>query len=191
MIPKSGYTEWFQELLKHNHISVTLNKDAFSMITISENRVLIDGCKYKGLVIYTGPLDELFECRFGSLPYRSLDFKWESAKGKHHQETPLVVNPSADDYTRITEYSYFPHEHEEYKESSYSYEIPIQYKRNAGMEPYYPIQTRESLELLKKYEEMAALIPNLICVGRLARFKYYNMDQALSEALLVCHSIDQ
>ena len=190
MVPIEGYTEWFRKLLDHRNISISLGQDVFKRLTIAENKTLINGHEFIGLVVYTGPIDELFDCRYGSLPYRSLAFKWGYADKKYHQQAPLVVNPSAKEYTRITEYSYFPHKHLSNQKTSFSYECPVQYKRNSGMEPYYPIQTRESAELLHQYEQRAFQIPNLVCVGRLARFKYYNMDQALIAALETCAELD-
>lgn len=191
IVPVEGYTEWFRKLLDHKNISISLGHDVFKKLTIAENTTFIDGREFKGLVVYTGAIDELFDCRYGNLPYRSLVFKWGYADNRYHQQAPLVVNPSAKEYTRITEYSYFPHRHISSKKTSFSYECPTQYKRNSGMEPYYPMQTRESAKLLMQYEQMASQIPNLVCVGRLARFKYYNMDQALNAALETCEELDK
>lgn len=190
MVPIKGYTEWFNNLLDHKNITLKLGQDALLRIRISDNKILIDNHEFNGLVIYTGPIDELFECKYGSLPYRSLTFRWEYEEGKRHQPTPLVVNPAAKDYTRVTEYAYFPHERIDNGKSSYAYECPMQYERNSGMEPYYPIQTAESAEKYEEYAALADRVQNLVCAGRLAKFKYFNMDQALASALEICNRID-
>lgn len=190
MVPIEGYTEWFRNLLNHENITIEFGQDALLRLNIVNSNIRIDENEFGGTVIYTGPIDELFDCKYGSLPYRSLTFRWEYEEGKRHQPTPLVVNPAAKEYTRVTEYAYFPHKRIDNGKSSYAYECPVQYERGTGMEPYYPIQTVESSGKYEEYASLAERIPNLVCAGRLAKFKYYNMDQALAAALEVCTEID-
>ncbi len=182
MVPIDGYTSWFNSLLNHENISVCLEIEALDHLKIEKDTTIIDGVEYTGIVVYTGPLDELFCCKFCNLPYRSLRFTWEYEDNSHHQVTPLVVYPSNKDYTRVTDYSYFPHVKYNDNGASFSFEYPVQYERGAGMEPYYPVQTDESAGIYTIYHELASKIHNLVCAGRLANFTYYNMDQALLSA---------
>ncbi|MBE5830266.1 MAG: UDP-galactopyranose mutase [Butyrivibrio sp.] len=188
MVPIDGYTNWFRELLGHENIKVKLDYDAFKHLQITENEVLIDGRKFDGLVVYTGAIDELFHGIYGSLPYRSLRFEWVSENKEKFQDAALVAYPAAKGFTRITEYSYFPQKSRAGK-TSYAYEYPLIYGTSERIEPYYPVLTDDSKVQYTKYEDLAKTIPNLVCVGRLAKFKYYNMDQALDAALKECEEI--
>ncbi len=182
MVPEEGYTAWFQNLLNHPNIEVKLGVEAITHITISNGQLRIDGEPYAGTVIYTGAVDELFGKKYGALPYRSLRFEWQTEKGDHVLDAPLVAYPEAEGYTRITEYSHFP-QMERHDKTSLAYEYPLPYKEGVEAEPYYPILTQESMELHERYMKELDNIPNLICCGRLADFKYYNMDQALEGTL--------
>ena len=120
----------------------------------------------------------------GDLPYRSVRFEWRYTEEDSIQPEAVVAYPQAEGYTRITEYKKLPIQNG--AGSSYALEYPLPYKAGERMEPYYPVLTAESQERYKKYRELADRVPNLICCGRLADFKYYNMDHALERALNVC-----
>ena len=134
-----------------------------------------------------GALDELFSCVYGRLPYRSLRFEWKYEEVDSFQDAPVVAYPQQTGYTRITEYKKLPVQ--DRPGSSYAVEYPLPYREGEALEPYYPVLTEESQQQYAKYRALADAVPNLVCCGRLADFKYYNMDQALSRALEVCQSI--
>lgn len=188
MVPEQGYTNWFKSLLSHPNISVQLNTDALCRLKIENGVVMLDGNKFSGKVIYTGPVDELLQTRYGPLPYRSLRFEWRTEPVEHFQGAALVAYPEAEGFTRITEYSHFPQTRRN-EWTSLAYEYPLPYQEGEAAEPYYPLLTEESQERHRKYIEDLRHVPNLVLCGRLAQFKYYNMDQALEAALRVCESL--
>lgn len=188
MVPCDGYTEWFKELLSHTNIRVELNTEALDRISIICDAVYLDGELFHGVVIYTGPIDELFNKKYGALPYRSLEFAWKTVNEHQHLPAALVAYPEAEGYTRITEYNHFPQKDKK-DVSSLAFEYPVMYEEGIQMEPYYPLLTTESLRKYELYEAEADSITNLVVAGRLAKFKYYNMNQALTAALEVAESI--
>jgi len=182
-IPAEGYTELIDNLLAHKNISVHMDFEALEHLSIRNGTLFIDGMEADGTVIYTGPIDELFECKYGKLPYRSLRFEWKHDDIDSFQDMPVVAYPQAEGYTRITEYKKLPYQN--VKGTTYAVEYPLPYRHGESNEPYYPVLTDESKDLFEKYRSMAAGIKNLVCCGRLADFKYYNMDQAIERALTV------
>ena len=167
-MPLYGFTRMFENLLNHPNIKVMLNTD------YREIREMIP---YKEM-IYTGPVDEFFDCRYGKLPYRSLDFKHETLNESAHQAAPVVNYPNEHLYTRVTEFKYLTGQ--EHSKTSLVYEFP-----KAEGDPYYPVPRPENAELYKKYKALADAMPNVEFVGRLATYKYYNMDQVVAQALAV------
>ena len=180
-MPETGYTELIKNLLANENISVKKNTEALDIISVNKDMVYINGKPADGTVIYTGPIDELFGCRYGRLPYRSLRFEWKYEDRESFQDMPVVAYPQAEGYTRITEYKKLPCQ--KVKGTTYAVEYPLPYKKGEANEPYYPVLTDESNELFAKYKELAEQVNNLICCGRLADFKYYNIDQAIDRAL--------
>ena len=132
-------------------------------------------------VVYTGALDELFDFRFGRLPYRSLRFDWKHEDIDSFQEAPVVAYPQEPGFTRITEYKKLPVQ--DVRGTTYAIEYPLPYVRGKDNEPFYPILTKESQEQYSDYKKLADKIENLVCCGRLANYKYYNMDEAISMAI--------
>lgn len=187
-IPVNGYTELIKNLLNHKNILVTTGIEALDHLKIIENRILIDGKAEDVDVVYTGTIDELFECKFGELPYRSLRFEWIYEDKESFQDMPVVAYPQAQGFTRITEYKKLPYQN--VKGTSYAVEYPLPYKPKEHNEPYYPVLTDNSCQLYEKYAKLADGIENLIYCGRLADFKYYNMDLAVYRALCVIDNID-
>lgn len=187
VMPVHSFTAFFRNILDHPEIQVFLGVEALNHLSIAGDRLLLDGCSCEIPVIYTGALDELFQCEYGRLPYRSLRFEWEFTKEESYQPAPVVAYPQEPGYTRITEYKKLPVQNG--KGSSYAVEYPLAYEPEKGAEPYYPVLTEESKALYKKYYQQAKRIKNLIFCGRLGDFKYYNMDQALARALEVADDI--
>ena len=191
VMPKVSYTDFFKKLLDHSNISLVLNVEALERLSISDDgqNLLIDGNIADFPVVYTGALDELFGCTEGKLPYRSLRFEWIHEDIDSFQDAPVVAYPQAEDFTRITEYKKLPVQ--KVNGTTYAVEYSQPYALGTKAEPYYPVLTEESQRLYEKYRQRADLISNLYYCGRLADFKYYNMDQALERALAVCTNIER
>ncbi len=181
VMPEHSFTQFFQNLLDHPNIHVELGVEALEHLKPSGDRLYLDGVPADIPVVYTGALDELFGCVYGRLPYRGLRFEWKYEDCDSLQPAPVVAYPQETGYTRITEYKKLPEQAK--PGSSYAVEYPLPYEEGKAMEPYYPVLTAESQEQYAEYKTMADKITNLICCGRLADFKYYNMDQALERAL--------
>lgn len=165
-MPKFGYTRMFENILDHPNIKVLLNCDY---------RDVMKYIPYKSIV-YTGPVDEFFENRFGKLPYRSINFQFETHNTEKYQQAPVVNYPNDYAYTRITEFKYLTGQ--EHSKTSIVYEFPT-----ADGDPYYPIPRPENAEIYKKYQTLAEEAKNVWFCGRLATYKYYNMDQVIAQAL--------
>lgn len=183
-MPVKGFTEFIKNILNHKNIEVSLNTDALNYIEIVHNIIEFKGinvskdCKF----IYTGAIDELFKYSFGELPYRSLRFDYKTLSVDSFQNAPVVAYPQVPGYTRITEYKKLPKQHSK-GFSTIAYEYPLQYSIESGSDPYYPIPTEDSNELYIRYKDQADKISNLILCGRLAEYKYYNMDQTIKSVL--------
>ncbi|MBE5912907.1 MAG: UDP-galactopyranose mutase [Pseudobutyrivibrio ruminis] len=186
-MPRKGYMELIDNLLSHPNIIIQTNYDALEHLTIKNNQLFKDNKLIDGKVIYTGPIDELFGCIYGKLPYRSLRFEWKHDEIDSFQDMPVVAYPQAEGFTRITEYKKLPNQ--EVEGTTYAVEYPLPYKRGEKNEPYYPVVTEESKKLYEKYRNRADSINGLVCCGRLADFKYYNMDQGIAKALEIAESL--
>jgi UDP-galactopyranose mutase len=127
-------------------------------------------------VIFTGPIDEYFDYRYGKLPYRSLRFEHVTLDKPRHQPVAVVNYPQSEAYTRVTEYKHLTGQRHE--GTSLTYEYPCD-----GGDPYYPVPRPENMALFKRYEALARATPGVWFVGRLATYRYYNMDQVVGQAL--------
>lgn len=184
-MPVKGYMEFIENLLKHPSIELRLNEEALDRFSIRDNQVMDGDKPLDGILIFTGALDELFDCKHGKLPYRSLCFVWKHEDIDSFQDMPVVAYPQAEGFTRITEYKKLLVQ--EVRGTTYAVEYPLPYKQGEAMEPYYPVLTEESQKLFRKYYDEAKQVRGLAFAGRLAEFKYYNMDQAIRRALdLAC-----
>ncbi len=190
VMPEETFVKFFENILEHHNITVNLKVDASEHLTLDEENgnVLVDGVVYSGVVVYTGAIDELFGHKYGILPYRSLKFEWVTENTKSFQDAPVVAYPQAKGYTRITEYTKIPVQ-DVGEKTCYAIEYSIPYKAGEKVEPYYPVLTEESQKMYSAYEEEAKRYRNLYLCGRLANFKYYNMDQALKAALELCRML--
>jgi UDP-galactopyranose mutase len=184
VIPKDGYTKIFERMLNHPNIKIMLNTDFKEVISIGfENKkIYFLGQEFKGKLIFTGMIDELFNFKYGFLPYRSLDLRFETIEQEYYQEAPVVNYPNDYDFTRITE---FKHIHPvKSDKTTILKEYPKAYQPNVDI-PYYPVFTKENQELYNKYKEEADKFENLVLVGRLAEYRYYDMDDVVKRALEV------
>lgn len=167
-MPLCGYTRMFENMIDDHRIKVMLNCD------YRDVRRWFPAAR----IIFTGPVDEFFDYRFGKLPYRSLEFAHETIESERYQPAPVVNYPNEHAYTRITEFKYLTGQ--SHQKTSIVYEYP-----RAEGDPYYPIPRPENQELYLQYQALAAKTPNVYFVGRLATYKYYNMDQVAAQALTV------
>jgi len=165
-MPRHGYTRMFERMLKHPNIKVMLNTDY---------RDIASFVPYKSMV-YTGPVDEYFGCCYGKLPYRSLEFKHETLAQEQLQTVGTMNFPNDHAYTRVTEFKHLTGQRHD--RTSVVYEYP-----RAEGDPYYPVPKPENDELYARYKALADATPNVHFVGRLATYKYYNMDQVVAQAL--------
>lgn len=189
MMPKTSFADIFSNMLNHENIAVRLGIEALEhlAVDIENNTIMLDGeiCPYT--VIYTGALDELFGADMGALPYRSLRFEWHHENKLSIQPAAVVAYPEAEGYTRIVEFNKLPVQN--VQGTTYEIEYPLVYQPDAKQEPYYPLLTYDSQILADKYKTRADRINGFYYCGRLADFKYYNMDQALKRALDLCKDI--
>jgi UDP-galactopyranose mutase len=189
-MPAGGFQQFFQNMLAHPAITIELGVDAREHLKADpgSGRLFLDGEPVEIPVAYTGALDEFFGCIYGKLPYRSLHFEYETLDRESFQEAPGVAHPLAEGYTRITEFTKLPPQDGGGK-TVIAKEYPLPYGDPRGDIPYYPILTRESRRLYSEYSRLAGRFPRLHPCGRLADFKYYNMDDAIRRALTVFSEI--
>ena len=183
-MPKEGYTKLIEKMLDNEHIEVLLNTNVTDILKLEDGTIYYNNVPFDGDVYYTGALDELFEYKHGELPYRSLDLILERLN-KTFQDAATENYPENDvKFTRITEYKHFMEN--EPKGVTYIHtEYPFPYKRNGevGNVPYYPIIKDENQTLYETYVKEANKYPKLHLIGRLAEYKYYNMDAIVLKAL--------
>lgn len=182
-VPAHGFTPMFERLLDHENIDVALGVTASERLEITEERVLFDGAPFEGEVIYTGALDELFGCRFGRLPYRSLRFDFEHLQQRDYQHGHSVVNYTvSEDFTRITEFQYLTGQ-TDCDGTTIVREYPFAYSGDGGEIPYYAILNPDNEALYEKYRMLTERLSGFYLLGRLAEYKYYNMDAMARKAL--------
>ena len=167
-MPLHGYTRMFENMLDHPNIKVLLNCDYREVEKVIPFREMI----------YTGPVDAFFDYRYGKLPYRSLEFKHETHNVETYQSAPVINYPNEHLYTRVTEFKYLTGQ--EHSKTSIVYEFP----QSEG-DPYYPVPRKENATIYADYKALADSTPGVHFVGRLATYKYYNMDQIVAQALTV------
>jgi UDP-galactopyranose mutase len=165
-MPLHGYTRMFRNMLSHPNIKVLINTDY---------KEVVDIIPFKQM-IYTGPVDSYFNFCFGPLPYRSIEFKFDTFETEVFQPTGTINFPNEHPYTRITEFKYLTGQ--KHHKTSIVYEYPV-----AEGDPYYPIPRPENAELYKKYKKLADQLQYTYFTGRLATYRYYNMDQVVAQSL--------
>ncbi len=181
-IPRKGYYKLFKNMLKNSNIKLLLNTNFKEVIKISDNKIHFLEDEFEGKLIFTGQIDELFNYEFGELSYRSLKFDSETIDKEYFQEVGTVNYPNNYEFTRITEFKHLTNQ-KDVKTS-----IVREYSKRYNSEddiPYYPIPKKEHELIYEKYLENARRINNLLLVGRLAEYKYYNMDIVVNVALKI------
>ena len=175
-MPLHGYTRMFERMLDHPLIEKRVGTD-FKDLKADAERIARH-------IIYSGPVDEYFDFRFGRLPYRSLRFDHQTLDEERHQPVAVVNYPSEDvPYTRVTEYKHLTGQ--EHARTTITYEYP-----SAEGDPYYPVPREENQALYKRYEALADATPGVTFIGRLATYRYYNMDQIVGQALATFRRLD-
>ena len=171
-MPLEGYTRMFERMLANPRITMMLGTDYREII----------GEYRHGKTVYTGPIDEFFDFRFGRLPYRSLRFKHETHDQEQYQPVGVVNYPNDHAYTRVTEFKHLTGQ--QHRKTSIVYEYPT-----AEGDPYYPVPRPENARLYELYRELAENTQNVYFCGRLANYRYFNMDQVVAQALHLYRNI--
>lgn len=179
-VPRKGYTKLIENILAHKNIKLMLNTDSAEVLELRGDEIYLFNQKFGGTVIYTGQLDALFNFKFGVLPYRSVEMKFETVNAEHYQDAPTVNYPDNYDFTRITE---FKNIHPaQSPRTTILKEYPQNYVKGEN-EPYYPVFNDEARAAYEKYSAELAKFPQIYALGRLAEYKYYDMDDAIKRAL--------
>lgn len=171
-MPLMGYTKMFEKMLDHPNIKVMLNTDY---------KEIVNDIHYDQM-IYTGPVDYYFDYCYGRLPYRSLEFKFETIEQDRFQAAGTVNYPNEHLYTRVTEFKYLTGQ--QHPKTS----IVFEYPKDNG-DPYYPVPRKENEALYKKYQALANSKEGIYFTGRLATYRYYNMDQVVAQSLALFKKI--
>lgn len=189
-VPKDGFTPMFERMLDHENIEVRTGTDCRELLTFKEDAVYFEGERFDGEVVYTGTLDELFDCRFGRLPYRSLDFHFEHYDEDAYQGRSVVNYTVSEDFTRITEFKFLTGQ-QHTNGTTIVKEYSFAYTGAKGEIPYYAILNDENQALYEKYKDLTSRIKNFHLLGRLAEYKYYNMDAMTKKAMELAEQLKQ
>lgn len=187
-VPKDGFTPMFERMLAHENITVRCGVDCREALTFSGDGITLDGAPFSGDVIYTGALDELFDCKFGRLPYRSLRFDFEHYSQDSYQGHSVVNYTVSEDFTRITEFKFLTGQ-QDTDGTTIVKEYPFAYTGAEGEIPYYAILNEENQALYEKYRALTDGMKRFHLLGRLAEYKYYNIDAMTKKAMELADSL--
>ncbi len=178
-LPKAGYTKLFENLINHKNITLHLSKDTIKYISFKKDKISFNK-EIPDILIFTGALDELFDYKFGELKYRSIDMQFESIEKEWFQENTTINYPNDFKFTRITEFKYlYPYKSHK---TTILKEYPIAHIRDKNIR-YYPFLTDDTQNKYMKYEKESQVYKNLLLLGRLAEYKYYDMDDVVLKAI--------
>lgn len=187
-MPLKGFTAMFEKILSHPLITVKTKTDAKDVLSMGqEGKFLLEGKVFDGAVIYTGPVDELFDCRFGRLPYRSLRFDFEYYDFPDYQGHSVVNYTVSEEYTRITEFKYLTGQKAD--GTTIVKEYPFAYTGAEGEIPYYAIMNEKNNALYQKYAALTEQLSDFHLLGRLAEYKYYNIDAMAAKAIALARAL--
>lgn len=186
-MPKDGYTSLIEKMLNHKNINIRLNINAKDYIKFKENTFYFDDIECTVPFIFTGAVDEILEYKYGPLPYRSLNLVFENYQKEFYQQGAVVNYPNDEDFTRITEFKYLTNQ--EVDSTTILKEYPQKFDYKLANIPYYPINNPTNIALFEKYKESLSIYKNFYLCGRLAEYKYYNMDGVIAQALKVANEI--
>lgn len=166
-MPKDGYTKMFEKILVHKNIEVILNTDY---------KDILEDVKFDKM-IYTGPIDYFFDYKYGKLPYRSIRFELKTHESEEYQSAPVINHVDGSvNFTRVTEYKKLTGQKSNFTTITREY-------ASEKDEPYYPIPTKGNQQLFQRYFEESSKLKSVSFIGRLAEYKYYNMDQVVAKIL--------
>ena len=192
VLPEKGYTYFFKNLLDHKNIKILLNTEALDVLKFDTDskEIFFEGKPISIPVIYTGTIDTLLGNRYGQLPFRSLEFDYQTIKTDSFQDVSVVAYPEGKEYLRATEYKKMPVQNVP-GITTVVFEYPVAARMEENYEPYYPVLTKDNAALYKQYQKELSKIPNLFLCGRLADYKYYNMDTAIVRAFEIFEKIQK
>lgn len=186
-MPKKGFTEMITNMLRHPHIRLKHNTDADKIISFENGEIYFEGKKFDGIVVYTGRVEEIFGYKFGALPYRTLKFKFKTLNRSSFQKAAVVNYTTSHKFTRITEFTKFTCDKKDKTVIVKEYSK----KCKKGDMPYYPVPTEKNCKLYDMYAKEAAKYKKLYLLGRLANYKYINMDIAVYNAMKLFDKISE
>ncbi len=181
-VPLHGFTSMFEKMLDHENITVLTKTDCADVLRFENGKIFYNKEEFNGNLIYTGAIDELFECRYGRLPYRSLDFKFEHLDTDSFQGHSVVNYTVSEDFTRITEFKFLTGQ-KDTKGTTIVREYPFAYTGAEGEIPYYAILEEKNQMLYEKYKALTEEYRGFYLLGRLAEYKYYNIDAMTLKAM--------
>ena len=178
-MPKKGFTDMITNILCHPHIRLKRETEGGKIFSFNDGKIYLDGVEFDGIVVYTGRVEEIFGYKFGTLPYRSLKFKFKTVNTSSYQKAAVVNYTTGKRYTRISEFTKFTCEPKD------KTVIVKEYSKKCKKSdiPYYPVPIEKNFALYKQYEEEAKKYKKLYLLGRLAEYKYINMDVAVLNAM--------
>lgn len=187
-VPKNGFTDMFRKMIDHKNIDVKLGTECKEVMKFENGKIFYNGEEFKGGVIFTGAIDELFDCKYGRLPYRSLDFHFEHYDKESYQDHSVVNYTVSEDFTRITEFKFLTGQ-ENTDGTTIVKEYPFAYTGAEGETPYYAIMNDENNALYAKYKKDTEQFSDFHLLGRLAEYKYYNIDAMCLKAMELANSL--
>lgn len=179
-MPKDGYTEMVSNMLRHPNIKLKLGKDAKKIISLRDGEIYLNGKKFDGELVYTGCIDELFDYKLGVLPYRGMKFKFKTKKCPSYQDVAAVNYTTSARFTKISEFTKFACKPTD--KTVIVKEYPKKFKKGKKV-PYFPIPTSSNFAHYCQYFEEAKKYKNLYLLGRLATYKYIDMDVTVRNAM--------
>lgn len=188
-MPLEGFTLLFENMLSQEGITVRLNTDAKQVLSFKEDGIYFEDDKFEGKIVYTGPIDELFDCKYGRLPYRTLRFDMTYLDEEDYQPKAVVNYTVSEDFTRITEFKKLTGQKAE--GTTIMKEYPLAYTGKAGEIPYYAISNEDNINMYNKYVELIKKYDNMYLLGRLAEYKYYNIDGIVEKALNLVKELEK
>lgn len=187
-MPLDGFTPMFEKMLDHENIEVWTGTDCSDVISFIDGKKYFQGEEFNGKIIYTGAIDELFDCKYGRLPYRSLNFKFEHYDEDSYQGHSVVNYTVSEDFTRITEFKFLTNQ-KDTNGTTIVKEYPFAYTGAEGEIPYYAILNDTNEKLYQKYKVLTESFDDFYLLGRLAEYKYYNIDAMAAKAMALADSL--
>ena len=187
-VPVDGFTPMFAAMLDHPNIEVRTGVDCSDVLDFEDGKIYFEKAEFTGDLVYTGALDELFDCKFGRLPYRSLNFQFEHLNQDSFQDHSVVNYTVSENFTRITEFKFLTGQ-KDTDGTTIVREYPFAYTGAEGEIPYYAILNAENEALYEKYRLLTEDFDKFHLLGRLAEYKYYNIDAMCRKAMELAEEI--